>query len=796
MRGLNTISQPSIYQVTGFPYLMNFLVAPKQTNSSPIMIFSWWLLQIFILPVTLQARTGCFDEQYVGESFAKGMSFENVSDIAVNINAEWNHVFVLQRSYPPVTVWSTNGTFLFAWSNHDIGYPHSITINGSNPLDATVWITDMAGDLAAGRKYGHCIKGFTYSGKYIQSIGECGKNTSGSGLDPPQFDRVTDIAFNSKGYFYVTDGAIGGINNRVLVFDSNIRLVDVWNKENKPGNRPLQFDLPHSVALDKCDRVWIVDTQNHRLQIISENGTFLGQWNCFGRSLIYGIDFHRSSSVVLTAISGDGYPEVLFIPLNTTNCVNQSSFGTCSIQKRLILKQNSNPSISKLLSVPMLHSVVSQADALYLAELPGSIPPLKLHLAPPPQISNTSACSGFTNPPPWQAQWNATVLLTPYNDSALKQAKVEYSADLLAMYVAIQGIKYTKEYLNIDNETYILERNSTTIGCKGPYNFGWVTPTTQWLASHKCECKGFLNISGTQTISWRCPMYGVVDWYWFHESNHNIWRMFFNNQTNPNHLPVLGDFTMVHFASHGTDIDTLKVAYDVCVKEKTKYNGTSLISSDQPYPAVRARSPVVEGFSYIGCSEMTNLPSWPEYFYTTVTMLPVLHSIDHPLPTTVVYDWQRQSQRTTMCESLNSLETYSAYLIGNNTYIIQEKLKSKTVKCCHHLKFGPPVPNWMTKDKCKCMGTITNNSALSPSQFTAIVICPLVKGRVFWVWFTNDTGYSPLLFFETLPPVDEGTGLALADYHSFYSKNMLIHQHDFEVPSKCLHTKRTITKTC
>ena len=65
---------------------------------------------------------------------------------------------------------------------------------------------------------------------------------------------MTGIAFNSNGYYYVTDGDVGGLNNRVLVFDQNTYIVDVWNKENKPGAGPLQFNLPHSVIIDRCDR--------------------------------------------------------------------------------------------------------------------------------------------------------------------------------------------------------------------------------------------------------------------------------------------------------------------------------------------------------------------------------------------------------------------------------------------------------------------------------------------------------------------------------------------------------------
>ncbi len=732
------------------------------------------------LPQT-DADKGCFQEQYVKDkAFAEGFSFANVSDIA--INTEQTQVWVLQRSHPPVTVWnSETGTFLFAWNTQEIGYPHSITLNGSDPASATVWITDMAGNLASGEKYGHCLKQFTYFGKYIQSIGECGWNTNGSGLNPPQFDRVTDIALNSKGYLYVTDGDVGGINNRVLVFDSDLRLVDVWNKENKPGTGPLQFNLPHSICTDRCDRVWIVDTKNHRIQIVTSEGVFLGQWDCFGMSLIYGIDIHmRRSSIVLTTVNSDGKPEILFLPFPATDCAELHNFGDCRIERRLLPKANEEQSI-EVNSFTMLHSVVLDDDtgAMYLAELPGNLPPLKFIPAQAPPAGNSSACSGYSQPPLWKETWSATVLLTPFNASVgLMTAEIAYSAQLRAMYVELHGPNSAvHRYLNKDNDTYLLQGQ---MSCSGPHNFGWVTPSRQWLADHKCQCKGAQTISEVETVAWGCPTSELIDWFWFNRKDNTIWRIFFNRKSNTNHLPVLGNFTMVHFTSHGSDIAVLLAAYDACVERKLTEPSTSYQSL---HTDSLKSAPFVKGFSYSGCSQISDLPKWPEQFYLTVTMLPVGQNNFNPLPTSVLYDWQRQSQRTTMCEG--SL-TYNAYLTKNNTYIVNQDLKNGSIECLSRLKFGPPVPGWMAQDNCKCMGTISVNPTISPWHFTAIVVCPLVGSRVFWAWFTTDTGYSPLLFFETESPAGEGTNLALADYHRFYSEDILVDSHEFEVPSKCL----------
>ncbi len=731
-----------------------------------------------------QSDGPCFQKQYaLHENFAKRLTtiaFENVSDVVFNQKEQ--HVLVLQRSHPPVSVLSTNGTLLFTWETQEIGYPHSLTLDQSSSSKTTVWITDMAGELSplAGKDYGHCIKHFTYSGEFIQSIGSCGFNTSGSSLDPLQFDRVTDLAINSMGYIYITDGDVGGRNNRVLVLDPNYHIVDVWNKENKPGSEPLQFNLPHSIDIDWCDRVWITDTLNHRIQIISSNGTFLGEWNCFDNSLVYGIDISTSSDfVAITTKTSTGDPEIIFLPIQSQggDCSQLANFGACSVQRRFAIKLDSIQEQANGNS--MLHSIAVDGvtGSLYLAMLPGAIPPLKFSPVSLPPKSDLTSCLGSTSPNPWPGVWSASVLLTPFHAEDLHTAHVEYSDELRAMYISLYDAGGNiKEYLNIGQNTYILMRNSTNIVCSEPRDFGWITPKTNWLAPYNCECKGGLNISGIETTAWTCPMYKLRDWYWMHSSNGSAWRMMFNNESNPIMLPVIGEYAMANFLAYTMDTEQVESMYQICTAKSKKFNSPRLQESS-PGP--------VHGFSYTKCSKIPSLPNWPNYFHTTITMIPVVLNNASPLPTQVIYDWEIESQRTIMCEA-SQQDTYNAYLIHNNTYILRRSLDTMDVQCLSHLNFGPPKPNWMTWDNCQCKGTITDNPALSPWNNTVIAVCPVTTDRVFWTWFTDDVGFAPLLFFETLTPADEGTGLALADYHAMHKGSILVDMKEFEVPPKCL----------
>lgn len=190
------------------------------------------------------------------------------------------NVAVLQRAQPPVTYWTTAGQLVAAWSTPLLGYPHSLTFNTAEDI-TSAWITDMAPPQTAGTGWGHCIKQFTTGGALLAAIGTCAENSGGTGLDPVQFDKVTNIAFGTN-VAYVTDGDVGGLNNRTVTLTMNGTVLTNWSApDNQPGSGPKQFNLPHSVQLDDCGSLWIVDSMNDRVEVIRPDGTFIGELACF-----------------------------------------------------------------------------------------------------------------------------------------------------------------------------------------------------------------------------------------------------------------------------------------------------------------------------------------------------------------------------------------------------------------------------------------------------------------------------------------------------------------------------------
>ena len=220
---------------------------------------------------------------------SSGFDFQDVSWLT--LSPDGTQIYFLQRASPCVTIWDLKGNHLRNWTTDELGCPHSLTFRLQPDGSYRVWITDMAPPTMTGNDCGHCIKEFDMAGNYLGSIGTCGPDTQGTGIDPVQFDKVTDVAYDNNGYMWVTDGDIDGLNNRVLQINPYTQqVVQVWSApNNQPGSGPKEFNLPHSIDIDDLNRIWIADALNCRVQIITTDGTVLQELKCFGDYGVYGV---------------------------------------------------------------------------------------------------------------------------------------------------------------------------------------------------------------------------------------------------------------------------------------------------------------------------------------------------------------------------------------------------------------------------------------------------------------------------------------------------------------------------
>lgn len=164
-----------------------------------------------------------------------------------------------------------DGNLVQEWAQHDRLFgqqpcgrgPHTIKMS---PYDADkhVWVID---DQL------HVIYRFTYDGRLEKTLGQLGVR----GRGPNTFDRPTDIAWLPDGTYFISDG-YGG--TRVAKFDAKDNFLMDWGKPpadpSKPG--PSEFNTPHSVAVSRDRRVFVVDRGHQRMQVFDENGRFLDMW--------------------------------------------------------------------------------------------------------------------------------------------------------------------------------------------------------------------------------------------------------------------------------------------------------------------------------------------------------------------------------------------------------------------------------------------------------------------------------------------------------------------------------------
>ena len=198
-------------------------------------------------------------------------SFLDVVDIAIDSQ---ERVYVFSRSAHPVTVFDQDGNILASWGERFFQHPHGICIGP----DGSVYCTDD--EL-------HVVYKFSSDGKLLMTLGNKGQPSDTGWVSEsfnsfwtlttitrggPPFHSPTGVAISSSGEIYVSDG-YG--NARVHKFSPDGKLLLSWGE---PGGSPGQFRLPHFIWVDKRDRVWIVDRENHRIQIFDTHGKFLNQW--------------------------------------------------------------------------------------------------------------------------------------------------------------------------------------------------------------------------------------------------------------------------------------------------------------------------------------------------------------------------------------------------------------------------------------------------------------------------------------------------------------------------------------
>ena len=157
------------------------------------------------------------------------------------------------------------GHHLYAWS-----FAHTVKVD----KDDNIWVTDKGSDMV--------IK-FNPEGRVVLVFGRK-QEASDEGTEPLKhvkpplppvdgtFRQVTDVAWDASGNAYISDGYV---NSRIAKVDRDGNWLKSWGE---PGDQPGQLNVPHSIAVDAQNNIYVADRGNRRIQVFNTDGKFLRQF--------------------------------------------------------------------------------------------------------------------------------------------------------------------------------------------------------------------------------------------------------------------------------------------------------------------------------------------------------------------------------------------------------------------------------------------------------------------------------------------------------------------------------------
>jgi hypothetical protein len=205
----------------------------------------------------------------------------------------------------PILIYNEQGRLLREMGAGLFNWPHGIFIMP----DLTMWATD-AGSLAeADGKPGRGDQVFHLdkNGKTLLTLGKPGIPAVGRDT----LNRPSDVIIGKNGDIFVADGHSGG-GTRLVKFNSKGEYVTECGSR---GNGPGQIAQPHALAMDSQGRIFLADRTNNRINIYDQSCTFLTEWKQFGRPSSIAIDKNDRMYVVdtQTTVGRPGWENGIYV---------------------------------------------------------------------------------------------------------------------------------------------------------------------------------------------------------------------------------------------------------------------------------------------------------------------------------------------------------------------------------------------------------------------------------------------------------------------------------------------------
>jgi DNA-binding beta-propeller fold protein YncE len=175
------------------------------------------------------------------------------------------------------------GGGMFVW-------PHGIHVD----RDGNVWVTDASVTTPDGLKKfpgeepkGSVVIKFSPEGKVLMTLGKPGV----TGNPPDALTEPTDVVTDpGNGDVYVAESHT---NSKTQILSGAFRCstgTAILRTIGKTGTGPGEFRTPHAIEFDSQGRLIVADRHNHRIQILTKDGKYVGEYREFSRASGLAID--------------------------------------------------------------------------------------------------------------------------------------------------------------------------------------------------------------------------------------------------------------------------------------------------------------------------------------------------------------------------------------------------------------------------------------------------------------------------------------------------------------------------
>ena len=185
----------------------------------------------------------------------------------------------------PVLKFDSTGNLMKSFGAGMFIFPHKIYLD----RDGNVWVVDQRSanerELAKfpGEKAkGHIVVKFSPDGKVLMTLG----NPGVAGNPPDALTQPTSVVVAPNGDIFVSEGhnqnpqAPPETVSRISKFTKDGKFIKSFGKL---GSGPGEFRGPHDITMDAQGRLFVADRGNMRIQILDQDGKYLGEWKQFSR---------------------------------------------------------------------------------------------------------------------------------------------------------------------------------------------------------------------------------------------------------------------------------------------------------------------------------------------------------------------------------------------------------------------------------------------------------------------------------------------------------------------------------